>query len=319
MEAWVNHGKRNTVENTRLHAFFLAFWLLSIAVFWAPLRQWLALSWNDQEYTHLLVIPCIAGALVWWTRNKVFRAAAPEVRIGAPLALLTGAAGWLLFRLLGSGQTDYVLSIAILSVVLTWAAGFLLCYGAGALRSARFPLSLLILTVPIPAVLMGRLVVVLQTWSSDLVYLLFSLTGTPFFRQGFTFELPGIGIEVAKECSSIHSFWALFITALLVGHFALRSLPAKVCLSLFVTPIAVFTNAVRIVMIWFLATHVDIGFMYGNLHRNGGILFSLISLSLLLSLLWILRKLEARRQTRSASMEGRGVSDPSGDGALALK
>ena len=304
----MDHSKQDALENTRLHAFFLAFWLLSIAVFWAPLRQWMVLSWNDEEYTHLLVIPCIAAGLIWWARHEVFRAAAPEVRRGAPLALLGGAAGWLLFRLLGSGQTDYVLSLAVLLVVLTWAAGFLLCYGAGALRLARFPLSLLILTVPLPTVLMARLVLVLQTWSTELVYFLFGLAGVPFFRQGFTFELPGIGIEVAKECSSVHSFWALLITALLVGHFALRSLRAKVCLCLFVTPIAVFTNAVRIVMIWFLATHVDIGFMYGNLHRNGGILFSLISLGLLLSLLWILRKLEWR-----------AVSEPSGAGALASK
>jgi hypothetical protein len=52
------------------------------------------------------------------------------------------------------------------------------------------------------------------------------------------------------------------------------------------------TNAVRIVTIWFLGTHVDVGFLYGNLHRNGGILFSLISLSILMSFLYILRKLE---------------------------
>ena len=65
-----------------------------------------------------------------------------------------------------------------------------------------------------------------------------------------------------------------------------------------------FTNAVRIVTIWFLATHVDPGFMYGNLHHHGGILFSLISLFLLLLCLWMLRTLEYRadraRQSSSA-------------------
>ena len=125
----------------------------------------------------------------------------------------------------------------------------------------------------------------------------------PFFRQGFGFELPGIGIEVAKECSSIHSFWALFITGLLVGHFLLRSLSAKVCLSLFTLPLAVFTNAVRIVTIWSLAVHVDIGFMYGDLHHKGGIVFSLISLSILLFSLSVLRKIESRKRTRPAPAE----------------
>jgi exosortase/archaeosortase family protein len=106
--------------------------------------------------------------------------------------------------------------------------------------------------------------------------------------------LPGFGIVIAEECSSIHSAWALFITGLLVGHFFLRSFPAKACLSLLTVPIAILTNSVRIVTIWFLATRISSDFMYGNLRRNGGILFSLISVALLLVSLFWLRRLEAR-------------------------
>jgi exosortase/archaeosortase family protein len=74
----------------------------------------------------------------------------------------------------------------------------------------------------------------------------------------------------------------------------MRSLWAKVCLTLLTLPIAMFTNAVRIVTLWSLATKVDIGFLYGNLHHNGGILFSLIALSILLGCLYLLRMLEGR-------------------------
>ena len=109
-----------------------------------------------------------------------------------------------------------------------------------------------------------------------------------------TFELPGIGIEVAEECSSIHSAWALFITGLLVAHMFLKSIWTKAGLSVLTVPIAMLTNAVRIVTIWYLGTHVDVGFMYGNLHRNGGILFSLISLSIMMAFLCLLRKMESR-------------------------
>jgi exosortase/archaeosortase family protein len=116
------------------------------------------------------------------------------------------------------------------------------------------------------------------------------------FRDGVRFELPGVGIEVAAECSSIHSAWALFITGLLVAHMLLKSLWAKVCLSVLTVPIAMCTNAVRIVTIWFLGTKVDVGFFYGHLHRDGGILFSLISLSILMGCLFVLRRLEGRGQ-----------------------
>jgi hypothetical protein len=55
-----------------------------------------------------------------------------------------------------------------------------------------------------------------------------------------------------------------------------------------------FTNAVRIVTLWFLGTKVDIGFLTGRLHHDGGILFSLVSLSILMSCLFLFRRLEPR-------------------------
>ena len=142
---------------------------------------------------------------------------------------------------------------------------------------------------------MDGIVTALQHGSSDLTYGLFSLAGVPMFRQGVTFELPGVGIEIAKECSSIHSGWALFITGILVAHIFLQSFWPKLVLAVLTVPIAMFTNAVRIVTIWFLGTKVDMGFFYGHLHRDGGIAFSLISLSMLMSLLFLFRRLELRR------------------------
>ena len=102
----------------------------------------------------------------------------------------------------------------------------------------------------------------------------------------------------------LHSFppAALFITGLpTVGHLFLRSLGAKIFLTILTVPIAMFTNAVRIVTLWVLATKVDMGFLYGNLHRNGGILFSLVALAILMGCLYLLRKLEGPGRPTAAS------------------
>jgi exosortase len=160
---------------------------------------------------------------------------------------------------------------------------------------------MLLLLVPIPPNWMEKIVTSLQWGAVDVSYSLFQLAGVPILRAGVNFELPIVDIQVARECSSIHSACALFVTGLLVGRLFLQSIPTKVSLTLVTIPIAMFTNAVRIVTLWFLATKVDIGFLYGNLHRNGGILFSLIALSLLMGCLYVLRKLELRRRLYEAS------------------
>ena len=60
-------------------------------------------------------------------------------------------------------------------------------------------------------------------------------------------------------------------------------------------PLSIAKNALRIVTLSVLATRVDPGFLTGRLHHQGGIVFFMISLAVLVLLLWILRRAEERR------------------------
>jgi exosortase len=266
--------------------------LASIALFWAPLHQLVSLSLADRRYSHIILIPAISAFFMYRERRKIFT----RIAFGPAAGLSFLAAALAMYGLLALRvvhlPTNYSLSVVMLAIVLVWAAGFAVCYGVQTFRAAMFPLLLLLLLVPVPFDLMDKIISLLQRGSAEATYALFKLAGVPMFRDGVRFELPGIGIEVAKECSSIHSSWALFITGLLVAHMFLKSFWTKTCLSVLTVPIAMCTNAVRIVTIWFLGTKVDVGFFYGHLHRDGGILFSLISLSILMGCLWMLRKTE---------------------------
>jgi exosortase len=308
-----------TSSRLRPHTLFAIFGLASIALFWVPLRQLVSLSLDDRRYSHLVLIPVISAFFLYRERHKIFSRIAFRPGVGLPyLAASLAMYGLLALRVVHA-SSNYSLSIVMLAIVLVWAAGFAVCYGVPTFRTAAFPLLLLLLLVPIPFDLMDKIVSVLQRGSAEATYALFRLAGVPMFRDGVRFELPGIGIEIAEECSSIHSSWALFITGLLLAHLFLKSIWTKVCLSILTVPIAMLTNAVRIVTIWFLGTKVDVGFLYGNLHRNGGILFSLISLSILMGFLFLLRKLE--RQGHRARSAGEGpvsVMAPPGGQAATL-
>jgi exosortase/archaeosortase family protein len=104
-----------------------------------------------------------------------------------------------------------------------------------------------------------------------------------------------MSIEVAKECSGIRSSLGLFITAILGGYLFLRTGWKNVILALFVFPITVFKNGIRIVTLSALAIHVDEKFITQSfLHRSGGFLFYIPALLLLGIVLWRLRKSEQR-------------------------
>jgi exosortase len=210
------------------------------------------------------------------------------------------------------------LSVAVLGIVLVWMAGFVLCYGAKCFHAALFPWLFLLLMVPIPTVAMDKAVLVLQEGSAILTYALYKLLGVPVLWQRFKFSLPGVEIEIVKECSGIRSSLALFITSILAGHMFLESNWRKGFLTFFTVPVVIFKNAVRIVTISCLGVYVNPGFLHGRLHRYGGLPFSLISLAILAFLLSALQRRKADPNERSSganSATSKGESDPSPLGA----
>ena len=125
------------------------------------------------------------------------------------------------------------------------------------------------------------------------------LQRVPFLREGFIFHLPGMSIEVAKECSSIRSSLALFITGIVAGHLFLKGGWKKVILALSVFPITVLKNGIRITTLSLLGVYVDKKFITQSLlHTSGGYFFYIPALVLLGIVLWVLRKREKRIEGR---------------------
>ena len=109
------------------------------------------------------------------------------------------------------------------------------------------------------------------------------------------FELPGIAIEVAKECSGIRSSLALIITSLIAGYMFLQTGWKRIVLVLAIFPLMLIKNAIRITTISLLAVYVDKSFLTGSfLHSSGGIFFFLIALALLAPFLLYLKKTEKK-------------------------
>jgi exosortase len=284
-----------TKSQLRFHVLFAILMLASMAAFWTPLRALLSLSLADDRYSQIALVPFISAYFLYRERRRIFSRTAFRPAVG--LAILAVPLGVCCLLAAGRVQTpaDCTLSLSMLAILLVWSLGFAGCYGFESLAAAMFPFLFSLLLVPIPSGVMDKIVGVLQRGSAELTDLVLRLAGVPMFREGTRFSLPGLGIEIAKECSSIHSSWALFIMGLLLGHLCLNTIWAKASLSALTIPIAIFTNSLRIVTLWYLGTHVDAGFFYGNLHHRGGALFSSISCAVLLVLLYLLRRIERRR------------------------
>ncbi len=173
--------------------------------------------------------------------------------------------------------------------VLSWQVD--LCFsGKHGCVPSGFPFAFLIFLVPLPDELVYWLETASKLASADAANLFFNISGTPLVRDGTVFQLPGIVIEVAQECSGIRSSLVLFITSLLVAHLFLKSPWRRIALVAFVIPLGILRNGFRILVIGLLCVHYGPQMIHSIIHRKGGPVFFMLSLIPLFLFLWWLRR-----------------------------
>jgi exosortase len=291
-----------TVVLSKSHApgnkrwFLFAGWIvLSSLLFINTLVAFVRMSFSHDDSSYLVVIPIISAWLFFMEAHKIFRDLSYDLVFGGIFLFLACCAA-LATRLAGGHSLPGPqLPGHILSLVLVWVSGFAVLFGKTAAKAAYFPLLFLFLMVPLPSFLLDMVIHVLQAGSAWITGGIFDVLGVPALRDGLVFHLARVNIEIARECSGIRSSMALLILALLVAHFQLRRYWNK---ALFVASglfMMILKNGIRIATLTLLGEYVDPSFLSGRLHHEGGIVFFVLTLLLLLPILSLLQRLESGR------------------------
>jgi exosortase len=175
--------------------------------------------WNDENYSHGLLIPFVIGYILWQERERFSKArTSPAALWGAVgvgvslLALWAGVAGAELF-------------VQRISLVLMIASVLIYFWGFRLLRLIAVPLSLLILSIPIPQIVFNRIAFPLQLFASRCAVGAMSFFNIPVLRQGNIIELMPLGasepkkLAVVEACSGIRSLMTLVTLAVVYAYF----------------------------------------------------------------------------------------------------
>ena len=289
----------------RLRGFVLAVAVLLLC-FVLPLVHLAQFAWGSELYSHILLVPPISAFLVWMQRRSLASDSEPPRQLAA-FSMMTGAAVlagyWLA---IGSAVTlaeEDALALTTLSFVLFFAGICCLFLGRETLRVITFPLGFLVFMAPFPTFLRDGIELASQHSSAVAADMMFRLSGMPVFRDGLAFQLPGIPLQVAPECSGIHSSLVLFLTSLLAGHLFLRKPWTRAVLVATVVPLAILRNGFRIFVIGQLCVHIGPQMLYSWIHREGGPVFFALSLVPFFILLVILRRLDQAATDTNAEQQ----------------
>ena len=300
-------SRDQAAESSRLRRLigFLAFAILLALAFVYPLVSLMRYAHGNDLHSHITLVPFISAFLIYIRRKElpmeyVFSPGLTLLSLVAGVATLLASA-YLFWTARAVSHNDWLSLMAFSFVCLLMAGGFLFL-GRKWMSAVIFPFAFLIFMVPLPDGLVDLLETASKLASAEAAALFFSIPGTPVLRDGTVFQLPGIVIEVARECSGIRSSLVLFITSALASYLFLRSPWRRAILIAFVIPLGILRNGLRIVTIGLLCAHFGPHMIHSIIHQKGGQLFFGLSLIPLFLLLWWLRRSEVAADAVQSSI-----------------
>jgi exosortase len=262
--------------------------------------------WNDENYSHGLLIPLIIGYILWTQRDKLARATArPSLLLGGGAILLALFSLWV-------GVAGAELYTQRLSLILLLVGTTVYFWGFNLLRLLLVPLSLLFLAIPIPAIVFNKIAFPLQLFASRCAVWSMTMMGIPVLRQGNIIELKPLNsfdtkkLEVVEACSGIRSLMTLITLAVVFAYFThspsgdppssgkrfgwIRSYwfwrSAIIVIS--AVPIAILTNAFRVSGTGVLAHYYGTAVADGFFHTFSGWAIYIVAFILLFGIGMIL-------------------------------
>jgi exosortase len=226
------------------------------------------------DYSHGFLVPFFAAFLIWDKRKTLSTTPIKPTWSGIVLVVFSIA-------VLILGVYGVELFTARMSFVMLLTGLILTFFGWAMLRVLRFPLFVLILAIPFPAIVFNQITFPLQLLASKIASDILPMLGVPTLHEGNIIELPIMKLEVAEACSGIRSLMSLFTLAVFYGYFLERTTTRRVILALASIPIAVAANVVRIVGTGLCVQYWDPDKALGFFHEFSGWVMFVISLGCL--------------------------------------
>ena len=300
--------------------------LLSAAVafvYWGVLARLGLFWWQDENYSHGLLIPFVIGYILWAGRDTLAGAQKrPRAGLGAACVALALFALW-------AGTAGAELFVQRTSLLLLLAGLCLYFWGWRLLRAVAVPLLLLALAIPIPAIVFNKVAFPLQLFASRCAVWVMQMVGIPVLREGNVIELYPLGaattkrLEVVEACSGIRSLMTLVTLAVVFAYFTSptpdkgdgagddqsggprrdddRRLSRYAALRatlivLAAVPIAIITNAARVSGTGVLARYYGTQVADGFFHEFSGWVIYVAAFLLLFAFGWLIDRFNPTRR-----------------------
>jgi exosortase len=259
--------------------------IVSTAVLYARItRDLIEDWWRSDDYSYGLLLPFALAYLIYEKRSELARLAERPSYLGLAVIVLSQ-----LISLIGFLGAEFFLQR--ISLVLLLAGVVLYVYGWAHLREAIFALTLILLTIPLPALIFNQIAFPLQLLASSISETALQALHIPVLREGNILQLANMTMSVAEACSGIRSLMSMVTLSVVIGYLLPFGWWWRSAFIISSVPIAVLANCVRVAGTGILAHYYGSRAAEGFFHTFSGWLIFLCAFVLLAVEAWVLLRM----------------------------
>ncbi len=246
-------------------------------------RQW----YTDDNYSHGFIVPLIAAYFLYERRDELTKTLVVPWTTGLILVvagLIQLIVGWL-------GTEYFTMRSSLITVI---AGMVLFFFGKEVLRKSLLPILYLVFMVPIPYIIYDWVAFPLKLFVTKVSVAALKASGIVVLREGNIIMFPATTLEVADACSGIRSLVSLIALAVAYALVIRTTNLKRWVLVVAAVPIAIFTNAVRVIVTGFLAQYWGGKAAEGFFHEFAGLAVFGLAMVMLVALGAVLKEKERK-------------------------
>ena len=257
---------------------------LALAATWRTWADIFSVALRDQEQSHVLLAPIVAGWL-FWTRRARLRFAKPRWSLAGPCVI---AAGWLSSDF---GFSHGFLALEHLGAVMAVAGAAITILGVQFVLKFLPVFGALLFLIPVPGVIRQGVAGPLQEVTARVTGFGLELFGVPVARMGNVLTINGHDVAVAEACNGMRMVAALaIVTYAFVFSVPMRQ-SVRILLIGLSPAVAIVCNVLRLTPTVLLYGYADLN-TADLFHDLSGWAMLFVALGILWATLGLLRWLE---------------------------
>lgn len=217
--------------------------------------------WNDPNNGHGLLLFPLSLWFAW--KSGVSPKAHPQRILGG--LMIVGA-------VVARYAADLAAELFVMNCSSLLALGGIVVWYGGIRQLLHWwlPFMLILLSIPIPEVILNTVALPLQFTASRIGASLLEWRQIPVRLTGNVILIPGQQLFVAEACSGLRSLTALISLGVLLGAMFLDKWPTRLLLVALTIPIAIMINGFRIFLTGFLVLFISPEMGEGFMHTSEG-------------------------------------------------